>query len=402
MLARFSILMILCAGGSACSSKSGGPCDDGSRVSVGCVAGNDPILLGTSELPPTTSHQLSKNIASLHVAVDETDVYFTTLDGDVMRASKSGGAPVRVAGGFASPNDGETCLVSALAVNAKHLYWSTNCGVLSNCESGGVLECVSRSWVHDVVKSSADMPNVVFSIAGHIDALATDGEDLYASTYAAGTTSLRELTRHTGTLEDWPGNFAGKIAVGERTIFWGGRTMPNAMSGVFAVAKDASPSPSGTRPLPTPLISTSDLVLSMASTEGSLYWIEQSTAAGEVTWQIERRRLESGDTSSETILTGESTPRTFAVDPSGLYGTGGSQYSQLVRFAPKDLSRQVIAIVGAEMTEIATDGTHVYWIDSENKCTKSAANQCDAHGNCSGSACLESTLISKVWKIAKP
>lgn len=378
------LLVHLCACSSAESPAD--VCERGALVPVACESGHTPTVLATSE-QPTPSNRVPKSPGSLHLALDETDIYFSTLDGAVMRVPKSGGSPESFASPPASAEPERTCLVSALTISADFVYWSVNCE-LEECEAGATLECATHAFVNRAPKASGGAPEIVFEQAvGRIDSLVADGSELYASVASGETSSLFEVTRNT-KMHALSANFIGMIAVGPTVVYWGGRTAPRTASEIFAVPKEGI----GASPL-APSVRTTGVIETFVVDDDDVYWVEEAARAGLESREVKRRSKASEEGDAIVIVGGELTPTTIAASAKGLYGIGGgSEPNAVARFTPDQWQRQRMALLGrmGNVADAKLDATTLYWVDYTQECSQRAG----------ASGCAESRLVSRVGKLA--
>ncbi len=378
----------------ACSSGATSPCESGSAAVVGCLPGHETQVLASSTAPRTTSGKIPVAPFNLHLAVDGAFVYYTTLAGDVMRVPKAGGVATKLSNAMIEPvAAGESCVVTSLALGTTRVYWSVACGELSLCESGNWQDCARHSIVAYAPRDGAAAATVLMrGDFTRVDSIATHDDDVYVVASTGSATSLFDVPSKSAPLDTVFESFPGLVMAQGSSVVWGGRTQPRVASELRAV---------GASGVATPVVSSGDRITAAAIDAGSLYWISESSGAGEVTRALRSKRLDASATATEdaALVTGRSAPRVFAVDASGFYGAGSDDGpTDIAHWTASGAERETLAILGDSSggmhvtSALALDDEYVYWIDHQDKCITASGG---------AGTCVSFDLTSSVARVHK-
>lgn len=310
--------------GPACAAD-GDPCDLPSACCSGactagtcalgiesCTVGAPPVVLAAGT--PADSYGL---------AVDDTDVYWTSSTGEIQRVPKGGGVPVVLA---------QSAFPRGVALDGTHVYWTADEGVQRAPKAGGPAVLLSSSsgipWF-----LALDSQFVYWTdhFGGSVRRVAKDGSDTSA-VLATGTTTF------------------GITAAGDK-VFFG----DNDEGMVLAVPKlGGSPT----------VLSTSETPWALA-VDDRLYW---SVACGPMCGAL-KGVSKSGGTSVD-VATGLNQPLGIAVDATHVYW-GEWAESKAIRKAAKDGTDVVTVASGVpQVAALAVDASCVYWVDGNGTVSK--------------------------------
>ena len=134
---------------------------------------------------------LADNIIPAMITLDATSVYYTTYDGNVIKADLDGANPVILASG---PAD-----ATGIAVDAANVYW-TNTGM-------GTVMQVSRNGGTPITLSTGD----------GAAAIAVDATSVY---WVGGAFAVKKVAIGGGTVTSFPAGRGAGIVVDDTSVYW--------------------------------------------------------------------------------------------------------------------------------------------------------------------------------------
>jgi len=256
------------------------------------------------------------------LAVDATNVYWTTGDGRVLKAPIAGGGPTVLASEQAIPR--------GIAVDAANVYWvnSTGAGQVRSVPIGG-----------GAPMTLADGQRWPFKLA------VRDGV-LYWTNNGDGTVMRMEASGGMPTQVAVRQGAVVAIAAGARRLYWSSigqgviRSAPlDGIGEVTTVAEDQDAS-------------------ALSVVGASVYWanVEVEDDGGSV-------YMLDGRGGTPVKVAASPGPLSAVADLRNVYWT--DETTRTVRRVPVDGGEVVVLAVGqAEPSEIAVDGSNVYWLNS--------------------------------------
>jgi hypothetical protein len=288
----------------------GHTCGGGACVASAC----QPVALATGQHTP------------IGLAVDATNIYWTTSDGNVMKAPISGGAATVLAAGQRSP--------WGIAVDAANVYWANAASlgqVMTVPIAGGeptVLVDQQRRPVHLAVADgvlywanqlagtvmsvpvTGGTPTLLADKQGQLVAITVESRTLYWSSIGQGV--IRSLPLGTGgtiaTIAD--DQDAAALFVRDATVYWANVELVNDVASVFKLPAGGEPVALGSGPGPYAAVADAQHV----------YWTDET--AGTVT------KVPVGGGDATVIAKDQASVSELAIDGANLYwlnaGTDGA------------------------------------------------------------------------------
>jgi hypothetical protein len=282
------------------------PIEDGDR----CAASScQPVVLATGQNSPEG------------LAVDDTSVYWTTSDGNVMKVSIDGGSPTTLASGQRAP--------SGIAIDANNVYW------VNSISLGQVM----------AVPIVGGTPRVLAEHQGRPRKLAVDGGQLYWTNSGTGAVMTLPVTGGTPVLLASGQGTPVAIAVGSRMLYWSSI----GQGAIRAMSLDALEIKT--------LVEDQDAV-ALSLIDGTVYWANlELEEEGSKVFKLE------GATEPPTALAASPSPYSVVADPFHVYWTDVAT-GTIRRVSVRGGEGIVIASDQTSPLELALDGVYVYWIDA--------------------------------------
>lgn len=256
------------------------------------------------------------------IAVDATNVYWTTTDGNVLKVPIAGGNSTTLATGQSNP--------LGIALDDTHVYWA-------NDVAGGQIQAVGLTGgtVQTLATSQASPQsvavaagNIFWTVNGKVERLPLTGGTPVDMATAQG--ALGGLTADSNNLY-WAS--VGQMAIRSLSLANGGAA--------------------------TNLVTDQDTVLSLRLHNGALYWASDDLSQGSVGGVFS---VPAGGGAPTTLATGQH-GHTVAVDDKFVYWTDDTA-NRIVRVAIAGGTPQVMAANQATPTDLAIDAQNIYWVNS--------------------------------------
>lgn len=253
------------------------------------------------------------------IAVDASNVYWTTQDGNVLKVSINGGNPTTLASGQMNP--------FGITFDSTRVYWANN---------------VAQGQIQAVSIAGGGNPTTLASAQGSPQSVAISNGVLYWTAVSANKIEKLPLG---GSLADLAIMEATPIALAADAdaVYWSsfGKSLIRTASLTSGVA--------------TTLATDQDAVQSLRVTNHVLYW-----ASGQAGMASVHSMPAAGG--AIATLASNQTVAAVAVDDSHVYWTDDD--SKVWRVPLAGGTPEAIATNQAMPTDIAIDGKNIYWINS--------------------------------------
>jgi len=311
---------------SACGALGQACCSTAPACTTGlaCTGGS---CQSTSTGAPTT---LAANEVGFYMAVDATNVYWSSLVGTIKKVPLNGGTVVTLASGQSSPYK--------LVVDATNVYW-VNYGTGAN--DGAVMS----------VPIAGGTPTQLAGAQGSPVGIAVDGSYVYWTTRIGGT--LMKVPVGGGTATQLA---SGEMLINDVTVDSTSAYFTNWFSNTVKKVGLAG----GTA---TTLASGQSVPWSLVVDATNVYWLNKGSGSGaSANGSVMKVGLSGG--TPVALVASAGTPQFIAADGSNVYFTDGLSPGSLFKVPVDGGATTKVATGTGYLFGVAVDGTSVYWTGS--------------------------------------
>lgn len=370
-----------------CAEEKPTPCEQSSTLK-GCGDAADPTVVAAFDNPPSPNTSFA-DPASLQLTVDDREIFFTSPSGELYRALKTGGEPMRLARAPEPSNPGDRCFVTALSNDDSTVFEGVSCGPSSARCFAIPDPCSTEARIIAIDKRTSNAATV-FSSDGRVDDVLVMGGAVFASIASREGTAIMAIRG--GVLARVPERTLSILRAFGDEIVWAktrGIERPGGAIDMQTEVHLVSATQGASQP-PTLSYRNNRWLHSIAVAGQALYAAE-SRAADDPDSQGQPAIVTRHDRGSpeETVLaSGSEAPAILASDGASIFG-GGARAITKGTEGGTSWDRHVWLGEGfPDVVDMTLDASHVYWVDYVNTCTRWIEEP-----NCSPNACARSCSL---------